>query len=308
MTLADVLTRRGVRFRMSGDKLHLNCPWCLSRGKPADTKMRCCIHTKYGWGKCLHCDWTRRTAIVAVLRQLGINDAVSGAARHTESPEAERVALPADFMPLDASCDGRERMAWNYITRRGITPELIETYSIGVSWTRPWQYRVMFPVYADGDLKCINARDFTGHGKPKYLLSRGDKWLAYFDPLSTFCVLSEGVIKALRIGQCLIDDECTDEPACSAALLGHDLTDIQITQIIESNCRTVVLWPDMDLVGRRGFIGIADKLKERWHGEVSVVWPLPGPADDVPLRTIRQALTNIVLYTPRSRHRMLLEK
>ncbi len=297
MTLADVLARRGVRFRQSGDKVHLNCVFC------ADTKQRLCLHAKEGWGKCLHCNWTRRTAITAVLRQLGISDAVSGTARRVEEPEAERVALPDDFEPLDESCEGRERAAWDYVIGRGLTPDQIKNCRVGVSWTRPWQYRVIFPVYADGELRCINARDFTGRGKPKYLLSRGDKWLAYFDPASTACVLSEGVIKALRVEQAL-----PGHASCSAALLGHDLTDIQLDQLRRSECRTVVLWPDMDLVGRRGFIKIADRLLEHWRHEVAVVWPPPGPADDVTLRQIRLALTDAAPYTARLRHRMLLEK
>jgi DNA primase len=95
---------------------------------------------------------------------------------------------------------------------------------------------------------------------------------------------------------------------CSAALLGHDLTDIQLAQIQRSKCRSITLWPDADLVGRRGFIKIADKLSEHWHGDVHMMWPVPGPADDVPLRAIRLALTTVVPYTARIRHRMLLEK
>ena len=220
----------------------------------------------------------------------------------SDEPKVEPIRLPDDFVRLDTSCDGRERMAWDYAISRGITPEQIDRMSIGVSWTKPWQYRVMFPVvsYEDGVLRCINARDFTGRGKPKYLLSKGDKCLAYFDPSYKACVLSEGVIKALRIEQvCAADND-------SAALLGHDLTDIQLEQLKKSECHAVILWPDTDLVGRRGFIKIADKLQEKWQGEVNVVWPVPGPADDVPLRAIHLALMNCEPYTARLRHRMLL--
>lgn len=48
MTLADVFARRGVKFRQSGDKVSLNCPFCHARGKPADAKMRLAVHVKDG--------------------------------------------------------------------------------------------------------------------------------------------------------------------------------------------------------------------------------------------------------------------
>jgi hypothetical protein len=300
VTLADTLARRGIKFRQSGDKISVCCPWCPSRGKPVDTKFRCCVHVKEGWGKCLHCGWSRRTAIVAVLKQLGINDAVTGCTSLVTEPKQAPVVLPSDFTLLHDATDERDLVARDYILNRGVTEEQLIRYGIGVSYERPWQYRVVFPVFTDNVLRCINGRDFTGRSKAKYLLSRGDKWLAYLDPGTASCVLSEGVIKALRIE--------TATGACSAALLGHDLTDIQLAQIQRSKCRSITLWPDADLVGRRGFIKIADKLAEHWHGDVRMVWPVPGPADDVPLRDICAALAFAMPYTARIRHRMLLEK
>ncbi len=304
MTLADTLARRGVKLRLNGDKVSINCPWCPGRGKPADTKMRLCLHAKEGWGRCLHCDWSRRTAIAATLRQLGIQDAVTGGPSMVAAePEPEPVELPEDFTPIDAESDGRDKMAYDYALGRGLTPGQVAARGLGVSYTRPWQYRVMFPVVADGKLRCINARDFTGRGKPKYLLSKGDKWLAYFDPAADCAVLSEGVIKALRLEQACAGG------SCSAALLGHDLTDTQLGQVQRSACRLVVLWPDTDLVGRRGFIKVADRLAENWRGEVAVVWPVDGAADDLRVRDLKVHLMGRVEpYTARLRQRMLLVK
>lgn len=236
------------------------------------------------------------------MRQLGINDAVSGGVPRAEEPERERLTLPEDFTRLGPGSDGRDAVAYRYALGRGITPAQVEERAVGVSYTRPWQYRILFPVYADGELRCINARDFTGRGKPKYLLNRGDKWLSYFDADADACVLSEGSIKALRL------EQVCPGGSCSAALLGHDLTDVQLAQIQRSKCRSVTLWPDADLVGRRGFIKIADRLSENWGGSVSVVWPVPGPADDVPLPEMRRALASAAPYTARIRHRMLLVK
>ncbi len=302
MTLQGTLERRGVRFRQTGDKVHLCCPFCVERGKPSDTKFRLCVHAKDGWGRCMHCDWARRTAIVAVLKRLGINDTTTSFG-HVEQPGVVPVVLPEDFTPLwNASNDELDQQARDYILGRGVTERQLRRYNIGVSYTKPWSHRIVFPVYMEKRLKCINARDFTGHRKPKYLLSKGDKCLAYFDTTAHTCVLSEGVIKALRIEQ-------TVSLTCSASLLGHDLTDIQLGQIQRSECKVIVLYPDTDLVGRRGFIKIADKLCENWKGEVAMVWPVPGAADDLPLRELRKVfLCNTEAYTPRLRQRILLQK
>src|ERR1039458_8430880 len=80
MTFEQALLRRHISYRMSGDrtKCSINCPFCPERGKPPDTRFRLAVHTQLGWGKCLHCGWSRRTAIFAVLKQLGINEQVSG--------------------------------------------------------------------------------------------------------------------------------------------------------------------------------------------------------------------------------------
>lgn len=301
MNFQDALDHRGIRYRRTGDKVHINCPFCPSRGKPADNKMRLCVHAKEGWGKCLHCDWTRRTAVNAVLKQLGITTSVSGFERSQAEQEHVTIYLPEDFSGLWEN--GLDDQALDYVLKRGITKEQIKRHRIGVSYSGTYAYRVIFPVYVGDNLQCINARDFTGRKKPKYLLSKGEKCLAYFEPEEPACVLSEGSIKALRIEQAVATD------TCSAALLGHDLTDKQLKQIQDSQCKSVILWPDTDLVGRRGFIKIADKLSEFWSGEVAIVWPVTGPADELPLREIsRLLLCNTVVYTPRIRHRMLLEK
>ncbi len=301
MTLQDALDKRGIRYRQSGDKIHLNCPWCPSRGKSPDTRMRLCVHAKDGWGRCMSCDWSRKTAVNAVLKQLGIVELVAGFSR-ADKPEAFHISLPGDFTPLWLpTTDAFDLQAQEYLRTRGITREQIRKYRLGTSYTDTYAYRILFPVYADHELKCINARDFTGRRKPKYLLSKGDKYLAFFDPEATCCVLSEGVIKALRIAQTTSD--------CSAALLGHDLTDIQLKQIQDSQCRAIILYPDTDAVGRKGFLKIADKLCENWKGEVAIVWPVTGAADDLPLRELdRLFQCNTVTYSPRLRHKIQLEK
>ncbi len=246
MTLQDAFDKRGIRYRQSGDKVHINCPFCPSRGKPSDTRMRLCVHIKDGWGRCMHCDWSRRTAVNAVLKQLGVTEIVAGFS-HSEKPDRVHISLPGDFTPLWLpTTDSFDLQAQEYLRTRGITREQIRKCRIGTSYIDKYAYRIIFPIYAGNELKCFNTRD---------------------------------------------------------------LTDIQLKQIQDSQCRTIILYPDTDAVGRKGFLKIADKLCENWKGEVAIVWPVTGAADDLPLRELdRLFLCNTESYVPRLRHRIQLEK
>ena len=302
MTLQEVFLRRGVRFRVSGNglKISICCPFCVENGKSPDTKFCLCVHATQFWGRCLHCDWRHRFAVVPVLKQLGILESVTGVEKAPESSIQAPVTLPKDFQLLTHAYDDLDRQAKKYILKRGVTEEQIKQDRLGCSYVGRYAYRIVFPVYVGKELKGINARDFTGIQKPKYLNSPGDKYLFRFDPKQSVTVLSEGVIKALRIAQ-----------ACeygSASLLGHDLTERQLEQIQNSTVKHLILYPDVDPVGRKGVVTIADKLRELFSKcEVSIVWPVTLPADDVPLLELKQLLVNnVVPYSWQLRQKLLL--
>lgn len=300
MTFQDVLIRRGIRYRISGEKLHINCPFCILRGKPQDTKQRLCIHIKKQWSRCMHCDWKHKYAVSAILKQLGIvadNIEISVEAKQEE--KAEVVTLPEDFQHLVKTTDDFDKQARRYLLGRGITKEQIRENNIGVSYVGRYAYRVVFPIYMDGVLSGINSRDFTGRLKPKYMTSRGIKCLYNFDPNAETTIFSEGVFKALRIAQVTKHG--------SAALLGHDLTDVQLGQIQQSHCKHVILYPDIDRVGKLGALKIADKLCENWQGRVSFIWPVLIPADEQPLEDLRNDLQhNRIPYSGLTRPKLLL--
>src|SRR5438105_1285832 len=255
MTFKEALLRRRVQFKTSpGDpaKIHICCPFCTSRGRSQDTQFKLCVHSVQLWGKCVHCDWKRRVAVFTVLKQLGITETVSGVDFEEPAKPPEPVELPADYQILDRVYDDLDKQAQNYLLNRGITKEQITTYRIGVSYHGRYAYRIIFPVFVGNELKAVNARDFTGQSQIKYLNNRGDKYLFGFDPNAYECILSEGVFKALRIAQVTSSN--------SAAVLGHDLTDSQQQQIEASSIERIILYPDTDLTGRRGVIGISEKL------------------------------------------------
>jgi hypothetical protein len=224
-----------------------------------------------------------------VLKQLGL--IADGVFLVTEEPKPEVLpafTLPADFQVLTRAYDDLDYQAQQYLQRRGVTPTQIKQYRIGVSYSGRYAYRILFPIYAEGKLRGVNARDFTGHQQPKYLLSSGEKYLYGFNPKAHTVILSEGVIKALRIAQVASN-------ACSAALLGHHLTETQLGQLEQSSCQHAIVYPDPERVGYAGAAAVAARLVEHWQKEnaqkkVSVVRFVTTPADDAPLPVIQRLL------------------
>ena len=315
MNFAQALIYKGVKFKESGDgRTHIHCPFCIDRGKGEDTGFRLCVHAIQGWGRCLRCDWKHRYAILPVLKQLGMMDdeVEIGASALPPAEPPEPLRLPRDFIRLTSPVDDLDDRALRYVLKRGITHDQVRRHKIGVSYFGRYAYRIIFPLYVDGKLRGINARDFTGLKEPKYLLSRGEKYLYNFNPKAETVILSEGVIKALRIEQVT--------HACSASLLGHNLTDTQFRQLKESACRHTIIYPDplyfasthdtsriSEVASRKGVMEIADRLTEDWTGKVSIVHPVKQPADDAPLPDIKHNLQNLVTeYGPATRTKLLL--
>lgn len=300
MTFAEALRRSGVRFRVGKTdpgKVHLCCPFCAERGKGEDREYRLCVHARQGWGRCVHCDWRRRSeAALTVLRRLAIGAEISdGVSVFEEERKVERISLPEDFFKLVGSPrDGWDRKALQYVLSRGATREQIEHYQIGVSYVGRYAYRTVFPVFAGRVLKGIVARDFTGKRKPKYLNSLGEMALFGFDPGAETCVLAEGVFKALRLARVV------PPGVNSAAVLGHDLTEFKIQQLLGSCCRKLIFYPDPDRVGRHGVVKMADRLYDfGWKGAIYVVLGVQLPADEASWETLRDF--EVVPYTFYSR-------
>jgi hypothetical protein len=234
----------------------------------------------------------------AVLQQLSITLSVTEGGVLEAVKELPPVELPEDFSCLTRTFDDLDAAARAYVLQRGVTPEQIAKYQIGVSFTGRYAYRVLFPVREGRVLRGIVARDYTGRQKPKYLNSPGGMALFGFDPEAETCVLSEGVFKALRLQR--VQPWGTN----SAAVLGHHLTEYKINQILKSKCRDLIFVPDPDLVGRQGVIRMIDDLyAQHWRGTAYVVRDVITPADEMS----GEMLSNMVAekYTFSSRNRLL---
>jgi len=297
MTFRDFLEKERVSFHQSfshPEEILLKCPFCPEHGNPDDPRFLLAINTATGAGHCWHvgCGFKSRRAVFLTMEKLRRFSPMEASELEAGAPKKlEPVHLPKDFLPLaNSSSDDLDQLALSYVLSRGVTQAQVRQKHIGVSYQGRYAYRILFPVYSTRKLVGIVARDFTGTHTPKYLNSPGDKWLYNFDPMAEVVMLAEGIIKALRLEQVYNYNCC--------ALLGHSITEIQLTQLREGKCKKIVLFPDPDRAGREGFVKVADKLSEEIRqADVHVIWPVSQPADEMPLKELGRSIGLAKMYS-----------
>lgn len=270
MTLPDLLRLRGVRFRLTpGHDLQVCCPFCQQRGESEDTRFRLGINLYTSQGHCFNCGWKSRSrAAFLFLRELGLHadwHEELRAATEPDPPKMEVVSLPPDFELLTMADrkDPLVRQAMHYLATREIAEQQIRRHRIGVSLVGRYAYRIVFPIAYQGRLRMLVGRDFTGRAKARYLNSHGEKLLfGCHGKRAASVVLTEGIFKALALERVLPDNW-----AC-LAILGHDITPLQLEQLRELRTERVVVWPDPDRVGIEGAIQICDSLIDRYRVEI----------------------------------------
>ncbi len=259
MNLQQVLQNRGIKYRTSPkdpNRIYLCCPFCISRGETPDSRFRLGLHTTRGTSHCFNCRYSAsHNAIQQLLRALRLTDTVEGGPVEQANIIQEQVTLPEGFHTLIQPHGGMDLKAYDYLRERGVTREQIARNQIGVTFLGDYAWRVVFPVYEGKQLHALVARALNSNMKPRYLNSHGEKHLYNFHPTSPTIVLLEGVFKCLRVEQ-------VSNGTNACALLGHDITDLQLEQLTKAGVKNVVLWPDPDRAGRRGMLHVDEKLKE----------------------------------------------
>jgi len=320
MDLRLVLNRKGLHYQQSPsdpNEIRINCLWCVERGTTQDFRQRLGVNIATGTAHCFNCGFKSRKVIPYLVKRLdlGVVDLII-----PQETETEKVRLPEDFESLigdQTSKDGRD--AKRYLMSRGITEKQIISKNIGFCITGRYRYRIVFPVYSPVDnleswgkkrrLVGIVARSFVGK-EPRYLNSTGEKAVYNLPHESVryeYCVhrgirqilvISEGILKCLAIERAL-------PTVHSVALFGHSMTERQEELIIPDRWNEIVLFPDPDMQGTKGFQKIAERLSlKAGFGEgymnLSVVWPPPDrQADDMGQEEIKTCYTNRRPYTSR---------
>lgn len=258
--LLEALLARGIQFRRSPSnpaEISLCCPFC------SENRFRLGVNIQKDLGHCFNCDWRSRRATedLAEAMDLGVllaEEDVPDRGESKDDPKSSRPALPDDFVLMsDAPHGALYRKASEYLARRMVKDWQIKEKKIGVSLTGRYAYRIVFPVYYGKVLQGIVTRDFTDQQEPRYLNSRGMK-AVYNSPAhkKNKAVICEGIFDCLAVERVvsLMNYDVL-------ALLGHALTEKQEARL--SDYRDIFLWPDPDVPGIEGFIGIAKQLRLR---------------------------------------------
>lgn len=263
----EALTINGVHFRRSRSEVMLCCPMdgC------GDMRFRLGVNTYTNKAHCFNCNWSSRfNSMNKVLVALHASEAVEFQ-DHGEEAAEEQIQLPDDFQLLseinlfEEEPDSPYYQAKMYALMRGLTSRQLRQKFIGCSMVGRFSYRVIFPVLFNKKFLGMVCRDFTGNRQPKYLNSYGKKFL-YNLRQGSYCILAEGVIKALRIEAAL--------GVMGVALLGHSITDSMLAQLREAEVKRVLVWPDVNAVGVDGALEVAAKCAE--HGlDTEILYPVP---------------------------------
>jgi len=261
MNFLDTLRAHGIIFRRSNTDLNeitICCPFCEFRSQTEDRRFRLGLNIKTKQGHCFNCEWKSREALKEVSEALNFSYESDEVVEEktTEISRPDKPALPEDFIHLSQRPRGVLYLkATRYIYDRGIKDWQIEEKKIGVSLIGKYAYRIIFPVYYKKELQGLVARDFTGQQELPYLNTEGMKSL-YNRPNKSHkkAVLCEGVFDCLAIEQILprLDYDVM-------AVLGRSLTQLQQEQL--KDYRDIILWPDADTAGVKGFLDVADVLK-----------------------------------------------
>lgn len=272
MNLIEQLEALGLEYREHSsrvDEIYICCPFCEEQGTTPDTRFRLGINVVQGKFHCFNCDkrssnpeytWSE----LARALETGTLEAVSKLAKR-ESPK-KKIELPPDF----ALVSNRTSEHWNgvalrYLQRRNISSKQIVEKNIGFSTVGEFRYRIIVPVYYNGELEGIVARAFVLGLEPKYKNSIGQKVIYNIpDKPRLSIVLTEGVFDALALEKSL------RRYMDSGAVLGHSLTDKQMQQL--SPYKNVVLWPDPDKAGLEGFAKMGQQLQEAGK-QVEIILP-----------------------------------
>lgn len=260
-SLLDAFLARGIEFRRNlsdANELSICCPYCYEK------KFRLGLNLQKNIAHCFHCEWRSRKAIeeLSEALDLGVLAPVHASrgldAQNRGEGEAAGTGLPSlpdDFTLLTDPPSGvLYRQARNYLLNRGVKEWQIQQKKIGVSFCGDYAYRVVFPVYYGRELQGLVTRDFTGKQEPKYRNSPGMK-AVYNLPQEKKqkAVLCEGIFDCLALERVV--------PTVNydvLALLGHGMTERQEERL--ADYRDIILWPDADIPGVKGFLDLASQL------------------------------------------------
>jgi hypothetical protein len=304
VNLFEQLTLKGIEYRQSStcdDEYRICCLFCKDKGFGQDSRFRLGFNISSGLGHCFNCCWSSRKAVIEILRAIGSEQwsevKVTDFTQETRK-RPEPVHFPRGFEKLKDVTDDDQvfGVARRYVRKRGVTPRQLGIHEIGATvLDDKLHHRIIFPVRNGKMLAGMVGRDWTGIASLRYLNTSGNK-VAYnvhpekYPMGKKIIIVTEGVLKALAV------ERATGYEMVCSATLGNFASAIVLDQFKEFE--EVVIFPDPDIVGMRGFQGMAERLQP-FVKTVSMVWPWPEEqADEMQAKEIMELIERRRLVTP----------
>ncbi len=289
----------------SGTELTITCPLCW------DDKPRLYISTVSGLWYCFKCnrkgnllsfltdicDLDYSTAFIAsqlIKEKEEYNLPIIKKRKDPISSLTDAVCLPTDFMNINKRVFTNKLVSpgLRYLEERGINEELAKQYGIGYCITGPYSYRVIVPVYTEGELKTFVARSWLKSPLKKVLMPPGSTasqaLFNYDSPRNALqeTILVEGVFDALKLIPTVPN---------VIATLGAHITTEQRLLLKRKGDTNVILLRDGDKAGLEASIKEARLLKAAMMNVKIAILPEGKDPNSATLEEVYKALDNAKL-------------
>lgn len=182
---------------------------------------------------------------------------------------------------------------------RGISKETYEL--LGATHVKKGRYadRICVPVYVNGNLEGVDARDLTGDAPAKYLRNKNSscktKWLYPYDNVKVmisensdndYVILSEGLFHSLN---------CVDKGFPGVCYFGvNNMSRQKIMMLLNLNVNKVIFWPDNDKAGIKAAQIICSMIAQWMDVEIADIEYVPDGDDlgDIPAALIEYGVSN----------------
>lgn len=264
--LIRVLSEAGMEVTPAagGEELTIPCPLCF------DEKSRLYINASSGLWICHLCGERGNLARIFLdLCDLTLTEAmmlvkdIRGSTTRPRRPHAvRRMKERPPEVPMAAGALDRPLLAEAYLAGRGLDAKWVKELGLKVCLSGQYKYRLIIPVYTEGQLRTFVARTMNIHERKKVLMpkdSQASRALFGYDRVVegrqhwTSLIIVEGVFDAIRMWQIGYGE--------TVATLGAHITENQRRLLKRLKPDAVILLRDADDAGREAVIKEARELR-----------------------------------------------
>lgn len=238
-TVLSLIQKRFGRYKISGDEIIVNCPFCVLRGEGVNTTYKLYINIKKQLYNCFRC--LSKGKLVNLFPQLAAIEVKSDEVIKDVGNNLEQ--LPKMQRLEDLSYPWND-LVYGFLHDKKFSPSILSDKAFFVENYKKNDFsfgpRLMFPIYQFGSYRGFQGRTIYKNTLPKYIGATGmdRKSILYNYDIAFFqakeLIITEGFFDCLRVGDTAV------------ATLGKQVTENQIRLIKLGSFKRVVVFLDQD--------------------------------------------------------------